>query len=66
MEGYPPILMFSLGLLIDKCPFQDGAMPGKNCPFQGTLSTSMAHSSVEHRRPHCKQDERSLLPCYAV
>ena len=38
----------------------------KNCPFQGTLPTSMAHSSVKHRRPHCKQDERSLLPCSAV
>ena len=37
MEGY---LMFNEGLLIGKRPFQDGAMPGKNCPFQGTLPTS--------------------------
>ena len=26
MEGYPPIPMFSVGLLIGKRPFQDGAM----------------------------------------
>ena len=34
MEEYPPILMFSLGLLIDKCPFQDGAMPEKTALFR--------------------------------
>ena len=28
MEGYPPIPMFSVGLLIEKRPFQDWAMPG--------------------------------------
>ena len=27
-EGYPPTPMFSVGLLIGKYPFQDGAMPG--------------------------------------
>ena len=27
------ILMFSEGLQIGKCFFQDGIMPGKNCPF---------------------------------
>ena len=27
-EGYPPIPMFSVGLLIGKHPFQDGAMLG--------------------------------------
>ena len=27
-KGYPPIPMFSVGLLIGKRPFQDGAMPG--------------------------------------
>ena len=32
--------MFSVGLLIGKRPFQDGAMLGKNCPFQGTMPTS--------------------------
>ena len=32
--------MFSVGLLIGKRPFQDGKMPGKNCPFQDTLPTS--------------------------
>ena len=30
----------SVGLLIGKRPFQDVVMPGKNCPFQGTLRTS--------------------------
>ena len=35
MEGYLPIPRFSEGLLIGKRPFQDGAMPGKNYPFQG-------------------------------
>ena len=30
--------MFSEGLLIDKRPFQDGVMSGKNCSFQGTLN----------------------------
>ena len=29
--------MFSEGLLIDKCPFQGRAMPGKNCLFQGHI-----------------------------
>ena len=28
MEGYPPIPMFSVGLLVGKNPFQDGAMLG--------------------------------------
>ena len=32
--------MFSVSLLIGKRPFQDGAIPRKNCPFQGTLPTS--------------------------
>ena len=60
MEGYSPIPMFSVGLLIGKRPFQDGAMPGKNCPFQGTLPTSSEGPLF------FKQDERSLLPRYEV
>ena len=56
--------MFSVGLLIGKRPFQDGAMPEKNYPFQETLPKSyeVHYSSAEYRRPHCKQDERSSLP----
>ena len=27
---------------------------------------SLMHSSAKHRKPHCKQDERSSSPRYAV
>ena len=33
MEGYSPIPMFSVGLLIGKRPFQDGAMPWHKTAF---------------------------------
>ena len=32
-EGYLPVSIFIVGLIIGKRPFQDGVMPGKNCPF---------------------------------
>ena len=34
MEEYPPILMFSLGLLIDKCPFKTGQCLEKTALFR--------------------------------
>ena len=62
-----PIPMFSKGLLISKRPFQNGAMPEKNYPFQGTLSTSFPHFFLaKHRRPHCKENERSLLSYFTL
>ena len=39
MEGYSPISIFSVGLLIGKRSFQDGGNACINCPFQGTLPT---------------------------
>ena len=35
MEGYLPIPMFSEGLLMGKCPTQDGAMSEKTTLFRG-------------------------------
>ena len=61
-EGYLPILMFSVGLLIGKPSFSErGDACGLNLPFWGTSSTgpNTNHSTAEHRRPHSKQDERS-------
>ena len=68
MEGYPPIPMFSVSLLIGKRPFQDGAMPGLNALFRTHCQQvpKTYYSSVERRRPHCNQDERSSKPRYAV
>ena len=68
-RGIYRIPMFSKGLLIGKHPFQDGAMPGKNCPFQDTLPTSSENTILQLNMEgldHCKQDERSSLFCSAV
>ena len=48
-------------LLIGKRLFQDGAMPGKNYPFQGTLQKlfSLAHCFPTKRRKHFKGNSRA-------
>ena len=60
--------MFNEGPLIDKRPFQDWVMREKNCSLQRILPTSPEDPlfPAEHQRPHCKQDECSLLSCFAV
>ena len=67
---YPPIPMFSVGMLIGKHPFQDGQCQDKTALFrahcQQVPKTQEEDSSAEHRRPHCKQNERFLSPRYAV
>ena len=60
--------MFSKGLLINKCPFQDEAMPGKNCLFQAHCQQVLKayYSPTKYERPHCKQDEYSSLSVHGL
>ena len=55
--------MFSMGLLIAKRPFKDGAMPGKTALFGAHCQQlpKTHYSSDEHRRLYYKQDKRSSL-----
>ena len=46
MEGYPPILMFSVGLLIDKCLFQDMAMPEKKTALFSALCQQVQRPTI--------------------
>ena len=63
-----PISMFSVGLLVGKSPFQDGAVPEKTALVRVDCQQvpKTHYSSAEHRRSHCNQDERSSSPHYAV
>ena len=56
--------MFSVGLLIGKRSFQDGAYLDKTALFRAHCQQvpRTQYSSAEHRRPLCKQDERSSSP----
>ena len=65
---YLHIPMFSKGLLIGKRPFQEGVMCRKNCPFQGTLSSSSEDLlfSSWTSKASCKQNERSSLSRSAI
>ena len=38
--------MFSVGLLIGKHPFQDGAMPGKKLPFSGHIANKFRRPTI--------------------
>ena len=60
--------MFSKGLLIGKRPFQDGDNAWNQLPFSGHITNvpKTHYFPAEYLRPHCKQDERSSLPCFAV
>ena len=60
--------VFSESLLIRIRPFQDGTMPGKIALLRAHCQKipKIHYSSAEHRKPRCKQVERSSLPCYAV
>ena len=66
-EGYPPIQMFSVGLLIGKRPFQRQCQ-NKTALFRVHCQQvpKTHYSSAEHRRPQCKNDERSSSSVYAV
>ena len=63
MERYPPIPIFSVGLLIDKRLFRTGQCLYKVALFREHCQQvpKTHYSSAEHRRPYCKQDKRSLF-----
>ena len=67
-ERYLPIRMFSESKLIGKRPFQDGAMPEKNALFRAHCQQApkARYSPDKHRRPHRKQEERSLTSFFTV
>ena len=52
MEGYPPIPMFSVGLLIGKRPFQDGAMLGHSSRKAWNTSNNLT-GRLRHSPRHC-------------
>ena len=55
------LTMFKLGN--GKRPFQEGAL--RNCASSAHRHQvpKAQHSPTEHRRPHCKQDERVASSC---
>ena len=46
MEGYPPIPMFSVGLLIGKCPFSERGNARIKLPFSGHIGNKFRRPTI--------------------